>query len=196
MDGVTLASDRAQRIVEAMRGVVAEHGATGATFERVAREAGVSRGLLHYHFGTKERLLAEVVRRDCDLRMAAIDAALAQAGDADDVLNALVRSLEDLVEHDPGFFAVLFELFTISRRNQDVADELAELLRRTRVHLAEQLAAKRDEGTIELTAEPEAVASILFALADGLALRMLAEPEHDFRTEIAAAVACVRALVV
>jgi hypothetical protein len=91
---------------------------------------------------------------------------------------------------------VLFELFTISRRNQDVADELAELLRRTRVHLAEQLAAKRDEGTIELTAEPEAVASILFALADGLALRMLAEPEHDFRTEIAAAVACVRALVV
>jgi AcrR family transcriptional regulator len=196
MDGVTLASDRAQRIVEAMRGVVAEHGATGATFERVAREAGVSRGLLHYHFGTKERLLAEVVRRDCDLRMAAIDAALAQAGDADDVLNALVRSLEDLVEHDPGFFAVLFELFTISRRNQDVADELAELLRRTRVHLAEQLAAKRDEGTIELTAEPEAVASILFALADGLALRMLAEPEHDFRTEIVAAVACVRALVV
>jgi hypothetical protein len=128
--------------------------------------------------------------------MAAIDAALAQAGDADDVLNALVRSLEDLVEHDPGFFAVLFELFTISRRNQDVADELAELLRRTRVHLAEQLAAKRDEGTIELTAEPEAVASILFALADGLALRMLAEPEHDFRTEIAAAVTCVRALVV
>ena len=46
-------------------------GAAGATFDHVAREAGVSRGLLHYHFGTKEKLLAEVVRRDADIRMAA-----------------------------------------------------------------------------------------------------------------------------
>ena len=47
------------RIVEAMRRSVAARGAAGATFDHVAREAGVSRGLLHYHFGTKERLLGE-----------------------------------------------------------------------------------------------------------------------------------------
>jgi AcrR family transcriptional regulator len=41
------------RIVEAMRRSVAARGAAGSTFDQVAREAGVSRGLLHYHFGTK-----------------------------------------------------------------------------------------------------------------------------------------------
>jgi AcrR family transcriptional regulator len=41
------------RIVDAMRRSVAARGAAGATFDHVAREAGVSRGLLHYHFGTK-----------------------------------------------------------------------------------------------------------------------------------------------
>ena len=43
-----LSGDKAQRIVDAMRESVAKRGAAGSTFEQVAREAGVSRGLLHY----------------------------------------------------------------------------------------------------------------------------------------------------
>ena len=190
-----LASDKAARIVEAMRAAVAERGVAGSTFEHVARAAGVARGLLHYYFGTKEALLVEVVRRDCDIRMGVLDAALQDADDAEAVVDALVRSLEDMVEHDPGFIALLFELFSLARRNREIADELAELLRRTREHLGGQLAAKRDAGVIELRAEPEVVATVLFALADGLALRMLAGEQADFSAEIAAGVECARALL-
>ena len=68
-----LTGERAQRIVDAMRASVALRGAAGSTFDHVAREAGVSRGLLHYYFGTKERLLVEVVRRDTDIRLATLD---------------------------------------------------------------------------------------------------------------------------
>ncbi|HEX8051891.1 MAG TPA: TetR family transcriptional regulator, partial [Thermoleophilaceae bacterium] len=45
-----LDSDKARRIVAAMRASVARRGAAGSTFDHVAREAGVSRGLLHYYF--------------------------------------------------------------------------------------------------------------------------------------------------
>ena len=103
-----LTGERAQRIVDAMRASVALRGAAGSTFDHVAREAGVSRGLLHYYFGTKERLLVEVVRRDCDLRMAVLDRSLANAGSADDFIEALVASLEQVLEHDPAFFVLLF----------------------------------------------------------------------------------------
>src|SRR3954453_23472877 len=74
-----LAGERAQRIVEAMRRSVAQRGVAGSTFDHVAGEAGVSRGLLHYYFGTKERLLVEVVRRDCELRLAVLDEQLGGA---------------------------------------------------------------------------------------------------------------------
>ena len=74
-----IAGDKAKRIVDAMRSSVARRGAAGSTFDHVAREAGVSRGLLHYYFGTKERLLVEVVRRDCDIRMDILDAALSES---------------------------------------------------------------------------------------------------------------------
>ena len=72
-----LEGEKAQRIIEAMRESVGRRGAAGSTFDHVAREAGVSRGLLHYYFGSKERLLVEVVRQDCELRIKAMDERLA-----------------------------------------------------------------------------------------------------------------------
>src|SRR4051794_861685 len=189
-----IAGDKAQRIVDAMRASVAKRGAAGSTFDHVAREAGVSRGLLHYYFGTKERLLVEVVRRDCDVRMAALDEYLAQARTADDFIAVLVGELEDVVRNDPGFVTLLFELFVLSRRHEEVAAEFSELLRRTREQVAALLRAKEAEGVLHLSAEPDAVVDVLFSLADGIWLRMLAE-DRDFGPTIAAGITCVRALL-
>jgi AcrR family transcriptional regulator len=190
-----LSGDKAQRIVEAMRASVARRGVAGSTFDHVAREAGVSRGLLHYYFATKERLLVEVVRRDTEIRMGILDGALADAHTADDFIDVLVRSLEDLVANDPDLVTLWFELFTIAQRNDEVGAELAELMRRTRSHVAGQLEAKHDEGVLALRADPETIADVVFSLADGLALRMLAQPDRDHTATLAAGVACARALL-
>src|SRR3954469_4114253 len=173
-----LAGDKAQRIIEAMRRSVARRGSAGSTFDHVAREAGVSRGLLHYYFGTKEQLLVEVVSRDCDIRMAKLDEALADVSTAEDFVDALVRSLEDVLENDPDFYALLFEITTLARRNDEIAGELAELYRRTRSHVADLLRTKQDEGVLKLADKPEAVAAILFALGDGVAVQVLPDPER------------------
>src|SRR3982074_2418904 len=102
-----LDSEKAKRIVDAMRASVGRRGAAGSTFDHVAQEAGVSRGLLHYYFGTKERLLVEVVRRDSEIRLATLDEALADAHTADDFIEVLVRSLEDMGQNDPGFVTLV-----------------------------------------------------------------------------------------
>jgi AcrR family transcriptional regulator len=190
-----LESDKAKRIVDAMRESVAARGAAGSTFDHVAREAGVSRGLLHYYFGTKERLLVEVVRRDSEIRLAALAASLGDARTADDFIDALVRSLEQLIGRDPGFVVLMHELFTLSRRNEEIAGELATLARVARTDIAASLEAKQAEGVVRLGDEPDAVAGVLLALADGLALRFLIEPELDPRPILAAAVAAARALI-
>lgn len=190
-----LESDKAKRIVDAMRASVAARGAAGSTFDHVAREAGVSRGLLHYYFGTKERLLVEVVRRDSDIRLAALAASLGDARTADDFIDALVRSLEELIERDPGFVVLMFELFTLSRRNDEIAGELGTLCAQARADLAASLKAKQDEGVLRLGDAPDAVAGVLLALADGLALRFLIESDVDPAPFLAAAVAAARTLI-
>jgi AcrR family transcriptional regulator len=188
-------AEKAQRIVESMRSSVARRGVAGSTFDHVAREAGVSRGLLHYYFGTKERLLAEVVRHDADVRMALLDQQHATASTPDDVLERLVASLEEFVETEPEIITLIFELFALSRRHEEVAVEFSGLVRRTREQLAAILRTKVEEGAVRLGAEPEEVADVLFAMADGMALRMLAEPGRDWATTIAASVAAARPLL-
>ena len=193
--GRQLSGEKAQRIVDAMRTSVGLRGATGATFDHVAREAGVSRGLLHYYFGTKERLLCEVVRRDCDLRMERLSTTVAGVGSADALLGALVQSLNETIAESPEFFVILFELHTLGQRNAEIAVELAELHRRVREHLGGLLARAREAGVIGLAGEPEVVAEVLFSLGDGLAMRMIAEPERDYAPALTTGLQAARALV-
>ncbi|HVS29254.1 MAG TPA: TetR/AcrR family transcriptional regulator [Solirubrobacteraceae bacterium] len=190
-----LSGERAQRIVDAMRASVARRGAAASTFEHVAREADVSRGLLHYYFQTKERLLVEVVRRECDLRMSTLTEALEDAHTADDFIDVLVRSLEDIIENDPDFYTLLFEMFTLGRRNPEIGRETADLYARLRAHVAELLRAKEAEGALALGAEPEAVAGVMFALGDGVALQLLTDPKQDHSVLVGAAATGLRRLL-
>ena len=191
-----LSGDKAKRIVEAMRESVARRGAAGSTFEHVAREAGVSRGLLHYYFGTKERLLVEVVRRDTVLRIARLDQMLAEAKSVDDVLDALVSSLTDLIENEPDVFLLIYELFSAGRRNPDIQDEVGRLFANTRSHVADVLRAKEREGVLSLRFDAEAVVSYLLAVGDGFALQALSDPELDDRAAVEAGTASARFLLV
>lgn len=187
--------EKAQRIVEAMRRSVARRGPAGSTFDHVAREAGVSRGLLHYYFGTKEQLLVEAVKRDCELRMELLERQLAGARTAEDFIGLMAENLQRTVREDPDFVTLMFELFTLARRNEEIAVEYAQLIRRTRDQVADMLATAQRDGVLRLHAEPDTVAEILFALGDGFALRMLTEPDRDFGATVTAGIACARVLL-
>jgi AcrR family transcriptional regulator len=187
-----LDGDKARRIVEAMRASVAARGAAGSTFDHVAAEAGVSRGLLHYYFGSKERLLVEVVRRDTELRLERPERGLAEADSIDSIVAVLVRQLRDFVAEDPAAHALVHELFSVSRRNEEVRGELAEPYRKVRGQVADVLRAKEAAGVVRLRGEPDAVASLLFALGDGLELQMVADTDWDSAPTIEAGIATAR----
>lgn len=189
-----LSGVKAARIVESMRASVAARGIAGSTFDHVASEAGVSRGLLHYHFGTKEQLLVEVVRRECDVRLERLEQAIEAAGSAEDVLDALVRSFEDWLGDGPAP-VMIYEMLTLAQRNDEIAAELAELGRRTRSHLGDALERKRAGGVLSLRVDPELAAMFLFALADGVIVRRLSEPELDIGPLTEQAIAAARAVL-
>jgi AcrR family transcriptional regulator len=178
-----------------MRASVAARGITGSTFDHVAREAGVSRGLLHYYFGTKERLLVEVVRREADVRLEGIEEAIEASKDAEDVLDALVRGFEDFLGAGPAAAVMLYEMLTLAQRNDEIAAELANFGRRTRSHLSDALLRKRETGVLALRLDPELAALFLFALADGITLRRVSEPELDIGPLVEQGIVAARAVL-
>jgi AcrR family transcriptional regulator len=190
-----LPGDKAARIVEAMRASVAARGIAGSTFDHVAGEAGVSRGLLHYYFGTKERLLIEMVRRESDLRIERLGEAIEAASDAQDVLDALVRSFEDWIGAGSAP-VMIYEMLTLAQRNEEIAAEMANLGRRMRADLGEALERKQRAGVLGLRVEPELAATFLFALADGVMVRRLSEPKLDIGPLTEQAIAAARAVLI
>ncbi len=52
---------RREQIVGAAVDVIVEVGYRQASLERIARRAGISRGLISYHFAGRDELIAEVV---------------------------------------------------------------------------------------------------------------------------------------
>src|SRR5437763_3626208 len=190
-----LDSAKAKQIVRAMRVTVGRHGAAGATFDRVAQEAGVSRGLLHYYFGTKERLLAATVRHDAEVRIAQLEERLTGADSIDAIIEALVTQLEDFVHEDRGSQAVLYEMFSASRRNEEIRDELAHLYAAVRERVAAVLREKDEAGVISLRGDAESVASVIFALGDGFELQIISSPDWESEGALEAGIRAARFLL-
>lgn len=91
--------DTRDQLLKAAAGVVEAHGSRALTLDAVAREAGVSKGGLLYHFPTKKALIAGMVAEAVE----AFDRAVAgEEADGGDWLGAYVEAtLADLSASDP-----------------------------------------------------------------------------------------------
>ena len=175
----SLTGERAQRIITAMRESVAEVGIQGSTFEKVAARADVSRGLLHYYFGTKERLLVEVIRRDTEERVKNLVSGLDGAKTVDELILAFIDTFRRTLTEERGYVYMVSELFVAGRSSAELTRELGELYHRSRTELAEVLRAKEREGVVKLRFDAEAVVSHLIAAGDGAILQQLSDPTFN-----------------
>lgn len=94
-----------QRIVAATARVLARVGAARATTRRIAAEAGVNIAAINYHFGSKERLVAEALgataREAYPTALIALERAIAEQGH--DVRRGLSAFLREYLQEDPRF---------------------------------------------------------------------------------------------
>jgi AcrR family transcriptional regulator len=91
---------RTTEIVRAARRVIAESGFDDASMERIAAEAGISKGTIYLYFRNKEDLLANVAQHGFEELMARARAQTARARGTPAKLVALVRaSLEHTREN-------------------------------------------------------------------------------------------------
>ncbi len=84
-------------ILDAAESVFALHGFDGASMRQIAAEAGVAQALLHYHFGTKEKLYEAMFARRSDainaLRAAELDRLFGPDGKGRPTLGQLLEAL-------------------------------------------------------------------------------------------------------
>lgn len=84
--------ERRAQITAALLAVMAEKGYEGASIQAIARQAGLTPGLIHYHFKTKQEILLATVDQLVAGARARYESALVKAGTPAEQLRALVHA--------------------------------------------------------------------------------------------------------
>ena len=161
---------RREQIVRATIACLARDGYAGLTMKRVAREAGLSQGILHYYFRDKRAILAAAALRvsaDLDRR---VTAEARGARGAHGRLRALVRACLDVAARDRQFWTVFIELWGESLHDRALAAVNARTYARSRRLIAAGIARGAADGQLRRV-PPADAAAVVLAVLDGLSLQ-------------------------
>lgn len=171
------ASER--RLLDATARIVAAKGSAGATYDAVAREAGCSRGLASYHFGTKDALLAALLG---DVLQQLREQVL-QPRRGTDVsgLEALAGAMRAfiLLLHGPGHAAraVYVLLGEALGSRPELLPYVNEYQRELRAAVREWVVEGIQAGEIRSDLEPDAIAVMAVGVLRGIGLQHLSDPD-------------------
>ncbi|MCB9740111.1 MAG: TetR family transcriptional regulator [Deltaproteobacteria bacterium] len=169
--------ERRAEIVQALLRVMAHRGYERATVQAIAKEAGLTPGLLHYHFGSKQEILVALVGTIAEVSEQRLAALLAEAEGPDARLAAYLRARLGMGPGAaPEIVAAWVMVGAEAVRQPEVRQVyqrvMAAELRRAETLISEGLAAsvRRTEGA-------NAIAAGLVALMQGAFLLASAAPE-------------------
>ncbi|MFC7494933.1 MULTISPECIES: TetR/AcrR family transcriptional regulator [unclassified Nocardioides] len=187
------AADARDKILAAAAECIVRDGLAQVRMAAIARTAGVSAGLLHYHFDTKELLFAEVLRYShavsAELNQHALDTA---GDDAAERLSSFLDRCLPSDEQRAAEWLLWQELALLCIRDPHLAKVGAELYEDLYGTVADIVREGLSAGVFSTTLEPRSVAESAIALTDGLGARVLARDPNlgidEARATIAATV--------
>ena len=166
--------------------VIAREGYSGASVKELADAVGLSQaGLLHY-FGSKEELFTEILRKRDEVDTAAFGLA-ADGSIADDDIRAGYLGVIGHNSEVPGLVQLYARLSVDAADPQHPAHQFfVERGEGMRAVFAEVIGRKQQAGEITDRIAPETLARIFQAVADGLQVQFMLEPDVDMAATVAA----------
>jgi AcrR family transcriptional regulator len=169
-----------QRLLDAALEVFSEYGYYAATIEEIVEASGLSNGALYYNFRNKEDLFLALFEQRIEARIEALERTLGGRRDsseeaADRVRSAATQSVREI--DDPREWAMFLEFVAHAGRTPAFRREFRKRSRRMRrafAGAAEQIAADLG-GELSVPAEQAAIA--IAALAHGLAVQRITDPD-------------------
>lgn len=168
-----------EEILDATRVALGEYGYTDLSMGKIAEEFGRSQSLLHYHFDSKEKLLAAMVRRE---RAEYGDLAESLPTDPEQRLDALtdlfVREYSSWAEDEP--MAVRYtELLASAHDSDPIRRELRAFFAQIRSLFVETVREGVETGVFT-NVDPEQVGHLMYAASTSASEHWLTgEPDAE-----------------
>jgi len=167
------------RLIEAARDVLVAHGHAGTSTRAVADAAGVNLSQVHYHFGGRQGLLLEVLRRENEALLARQTALYSAPGPLSEKWRLACDFLDE--DLDSGYVRVLWELWAAGLTDPELATGWRDAVRGWRELIEEVFTAWVDEVGVELPITPRVMATLVANVFYGIEVDLLAGLEAPHR---------------
>ena len=167
-----------QRLVETARAMFLRDGYAATSLEKVAEEAGFSKGAVYSNFGGKDDLCLAVLDTIHEEVAGAVLGSLSGTDDLDEALTTFDRWADARIG-DPDWSALEAEFAARSRRDPYLRQALSERNARIRGLISEALRSTCEEHGLQLPLTYDAAADALFSLGVGLGLQRSLDPAMD-----------------
>lgn len=176
-----VSEQRRNQILDAAMQVFARLGFHKARMDDVAREAGVSKGLLYWYYKNKDALIAAILDRIFSWELRDLEAVHKMEGTAVERLRELTRRVVAEIERIAFLMPIAFEFYAIAGRRPEVREALQRYYTRYRALLADILRDGVAAGEFRPDLNPDETAVTIIALFEGLVLLYALTPqEMDF----------------
>jgi TetR/AcrR family transcriptional regulator, regulator of cefoperazone and chloramphenicol sensitivity len=159
-----------RRVLDTARVCVAELGPLGATSNEIARRAGVSWGVIQYHFGTREGILLATIEDSLEMLLEVLDG---YEADLETITAAdRIALVADAVWHycSQPEYLVSMDVLRLLSHDAASADEVDAMLRRAEQKLTRRMN-RLLRGAVADDATLATARSLIFAAMRGLALK-------------------------
>jgi len=144
--GKQIASYRKRQITRAAYEIIAEKGYYNFTMMDIAKQAGVSSGLIHHYFKDKENMLVTLLREMQQNVRSSLDRALERESDPREKLGIFIDQGFNLVENEREYIYVTFDFLTQIKFNERMQRILSKLYRGYRETLSQILREGKEQG--------------------------------------------------
>jgi AcrR family transcriptional regulator len=164
-------------LLDAAERLLVDVGYAGITTRRLAEEAGVNHGLVHYYFGSIENVMVRALERFTERQIARQRAMYA----APDVpfIEKWRTAMRYLVSEDVAYEKVWYELQALAWNRPELRERVDHVNAEWRAVLTEAFAEPRERFGIEMPLE--ALVSLVVTFNEGIMLERLSgvEEGHD-----------------
>jgi AcrR family transcriptional regulator len=167
-----------ERLIEAATRLFAERGYRDASVQAIGEAAGISRGSIFWHFGSKEGLLWAVVQRAFTRWEA--EKLVPEVGDArgEEAIGRALRAHRRFLADEGGTLRLLFVLmFEALGPRPELAGEFARLHRDLRVLATPWLEEAVADGDFRDDVDPETIVTLIIATLGGIVYQYLLDAE-------------------
>ena len=178
-------SETRQALLTAGRACVREHGLAKTTSRLIAAAAGANLGSITYYFGSKDELVAEALFGELSARIAPVMDTLEGDDPAPSRLLGAVQELIAEFENSAPDVPVYLNALVLSTEAGPLADRARALLSDLQERLASVITQLKVDGVIAAWVDPGAMASLLIATGNGIALQTQLDPDGSTAAELA-----------